>query len=80
MEHRRAEVLEYAHPRMDLRRHGFRKGDPASFHDDVDIRIGTSQETVADITADDEGAYAQLTGYVRNQLEHGGVQVSFRYR
>ena len=80
MQHRRSEVLEHAHLRTYFSRHGLCQGDAASFHHDIDIRVGTAQEAVADVAADDEGAHAQLTGHVRNQLEHGSVQVSFRYR
>ena len=80
VQHRGAEVLEHAHVRMDLRRHGFRESDAAPLHDDVDVRVGTSQEAVADIAADDEGADPEVRRHVRHQPEDRCVQVSFRYR
>ena len=80
VQHRGAEVLEYAYVRRNLRRHGFREGDAAPLHHDVDIRVGAAQEAVADIAADDEGAHPEVRRHVRHQLEDRCVQVSFRYR
>ena len=80
VQHGGAEVAEHAHVRMDLRRHGFREGDAAPLHHDVNVRIGPAKETVADIAADDEGAHPEVRRHVRHQSENRRVQVSFRYR
>ena len=79
VQHRGTEVLEYAYVRMDLRRHGFREGDAAPLHHDVDIRVGAAQEAVADIAADDEGAHPEVRRHVRHQLEDRRVLPERRF-
>ena len=73
MQHRRPEILEIGNILPGRLPDGAREINPAPLHDDVDIARGATQETVAHIAPDHEGANAPAGSYFADYLEDRSI-------
>ena len=64
---------------MYLRRYRLSDGDTAAFDYDINILAWASKKTVADISADDKGSDALLSGCFRNYPENLMIEKTVCY-